>query len=47
MSIGTDDDIFQDFLLEAGEIIEQLGEQLVTLEADPENPYRCSTWESG
>lgn len=32
MAINTDDDILQDFLVEAGEIIEALGEQLVELE---------------
>ncbi|MFZ5594654.1 MAG: chemotaxis protein CheA [Pseudomonadota bacterium] len=32
MAINTDDDILQDFLVEAGEIVEALGEQLVELE---------------
>ncbi|MHB1239296.1 MAG: Hpt domain-containing protein, partial [Gammaproteobacteria bacterium] len=31
----TDDDILQDFLVEAGELLEQLGEQLVELEQRP------------
>jgi len=35
MAIGPDDDILQDFLVEAGEIQEQLGEQLVELERSP------------
>ncbi|MEQ6342100.1 MAG: chemotaxis protein CheA [Gammaproteobacteria bacterium] len=35
MAIDTDDDILQDFLVEAGEIIEKLGEQLVDLERRP------------
>lgn len=32
MTISADDDILQDFLIEASEILEQLGEQLVELE---------------
>ena len=35
MAIELDDEILQDFLVEAGEIIEQLGEQLVELEQSP------------
>lgn len=35
MALGPDDDILQDFLIEAGEIQEQLGEQLVELERSP------------
>ncbi|MEI6413523.1 MAG: chemotaxis protein CheA, partial [Pseudomonadota bacterium] len=35
MSINADDEILQDFLVEAGEILEQLGEQLVDLEQRP------------
>lgn len=35
MAIGPDDDLLQDFLIEAGEIQEQLGEQLVELERRP------------
>lgn len=35
MSIDADDDILQDFLVEAGEILEQLGEQLIELERSP------------
>lgn len=35
MSINLDDDILQDFLVEAGEIVEKLGEQLVSLEQSP------------
>ncbi|QPK62124.1 chemotaxis protein CheA [Methylomonas sp. LL1] len=35
MTIDQDDEILQDFLVEAGEIIELLGEQLVELEQSP------------
>ena len=35
MSFDADDEIVQDFLVEAGEILEQLGEQLVDLEQNP------------
>lgn len=37
MSIDVDDEILQDFLVEAGEILEQLGEQLVELERSPQD----------
>lgn len=37
MSFDTDDEILQDFLLEAGEILEQLSEQLVDLEQSPQD----------
>lgn len=37
MSIDFDDEILQDFLLEAGELLEDLGEQLVELEQAPED----------
>ncbi len=37
MSIDLDDEILQDFLVEAGEILELLGEQLVELENSPED----------
>lgn len=37
MSIDFDDEILQDFLLEAGELLEELGEQLVELEQAPED----------
>lgn len=37
MAIDLDDEILQDFLVEAGEIIEQLGEQLVELEQSPQD----------
>jgi len=37
MAIDLDDEILQDFLVEAGEILELLSEQLVELEADPED----------
>ncbi|MBA6326986.1 chemotaxis protein CheA [Colwellia sp. MB02u-6] len=37
MSFAQDDEILQDFLIEAGEILETLSEQLVELENDPEN----------
>lgn len=35
MSLDADDEILQDFLVEAAEIVEQLGEQLVDLEQGP------------
>ena len=35
--MSDDDEILQDFLVEAGEILEQLSEQLVDLERDPED----------
>ena len=34
MSFGADEEILQDFLVEAGEILELLSEQLVELKAD-------------
>lgn len=37
MSVDLDDEILQDFLVEAGEILELLGEQLVELEHSPED----------
>jgi two-component system chemotaxis sensor kinase CheA len=37
MAINADDEILQDFLLEAGEILEQLSEQLVDLEQSPDD----------
>ena len=37
MAIDLDDEILQDFLVEAGEILEQLGEQLVLLEQSPDD----------
>ncbi len=37
MAIDLNDEILQDFLVEAGEILEQLGEQLVELEHAPED----------
>ena len=37
MSIDTDDEILQDFLVEAGELLELLSEQLVALEQNPED----------
>ncbi|MFT5505512.1 MAG: two-component system chemotaxis sensor kinase CheA [Gammaproteobacteria bacterium] len=37
MSIDFNDEIMQDFLVEAGEILEQLNEQLVDLEQSPDN----------
>jgi two-component system chemotaxis sensor kinase CheA len=37
MAIDLDDEILQDFLVEAGEILELLGEQLVDLEQSPED----------
>ncbi|WP_416885836.1 chemotaxis protein CheA [Marinospirillum sp.] len=38
MSLDADQDILQDFLVEAGEILEQLSEQLVDLEQSPDDP---------
>ncbi len=37
MSVDLNDEILQDFLVEAGEILEQLGEELVELEQSPED----------
>ena len=37
MSFGEDDEILQDFLVEAGEILDQLSEQLVDLEQRPDD----------
>jgi len=37
MAIDLNDEILQDFLVEAGEILESLGEQLVELEQSPED----------
>ena len=37
MSFDVDEDILQDFLIEAGEILELLSEQLVQLENEPDN----------
>ena len=37
MSLDADDEILQDFLVEAAEIVEQLGEQLVDLEQQPDD----------
>ncbi|BFM11762.1 chemotaxis protein CheA [Simiduia litorea] len=37
MGFGDDDDILQDFLVEAGEILEKLSEQLVELERQPDD----------
>ncbi len=37
MSLDADDEILQDFLVEAGEILEQLNEQLVDLEQRPDD----------
>ncbi|MCU7852643.1 MAG: chemotaxis protein CheA [Candidatus Thiodiazotropha sp. (ex Monitilora ramsayi)] len=37
MSIDVNDEILQDFLVEAGEILEQLSEQLVDLEQQPDD----------
>jgi len=38
MAIDTDDEILQDFLVEAGEILEDLGNQLVDLEQNSDDP---------
>ncbi len=37
MSFEMDDEILQDFLIEAGEILEQMSEQLVDLERAPDD----------
>ena len=37
MGVDADDEILQDFLVEAGEILEQLSEQLVELESRPDD----------
>ncbi len=37
MSYELDDEILQDFLVEAGELLEQLGEQLIQLEQSPDD----------
>ena len=37
MAFDVDEDILQDFLVEAAEILEQLSEQLVDLEKQPED----------
>lgn len=37
MGFGDDEEILQDFLVEAGEILENLSEQLVELEQEPDN----------
>ena len=37
MSFGADEEILQDFLVEAGEILELLSEQLVELESSPDD----------
>ena len=37
MSFEADEEILQDFLIEAGEILEEMSEQLVALENEPEN----------
>jgi len=37
MSIDADEEILQDFLIEAGEILEEMSEQLVALENDPQD----------
>lgn len=37
MTLDVDEDILQDFLIEAGEILEQLSEQLVELEKQPDD----------
>ena len=37
MGFEADEEILQDFLVESGEILEQLSEQLVSLERNPED----------
>lgn len=43
MSLDADDEILQDFLVEASEILEQLNEQLVELEQSPNNASLLNT----
>jgi two-component system chemotaxis sensor kinase CheA len=43
MSFGADEEILQDFLVEAGEILEQLNEQLVELEHRPQDKDLLNT----
>ncbi len=43
MALDVDDEILQDFLIEAGEILEQLGEQLVDLEQRPQDVELLNT----
>ncbi|MCW8918220.1 MAG: chemotaxis protein CheA [Gammaproteobacteria bacterium] len=43
MSLDADDEILQDFLVEASEILEQLNEQLVELEQRPDNTDLLNT----
>ena len=43
MAIDLDDEILQDFLIEAGEILEQLNEQLVDLEQTPDDSDLLNT----
>ena len=43
MSLDADDEILQDFLVEAGEILEALSEQLVELENSPEDKDLLNT----
>ncbi|WP_022947881.1 chemotaxis protein CheA [Methylohalobius crimeensis] len=43
MAIDPNDEILQDFLIEAGEILEQMGEQLVALEDTPEDADLLNT----
>ena len=38
MSFDADEELLEDFLIEAGEILEQLSEQLVELENNPDDP---------
>lgn len=42
MSIGADDELLQDFLVEAGEILDGLGGQLLDLERDPADAERLN-----
>ena len=37
MALDADEEILQDFLVEAGEILEKLSEQLVDLEQNPDD----------
>ncbi len=43
MSFNEDDEILQDFLVEAGEILETLNEELVDLEKEPDNADKINS----
>ena len=43
MAIDLEDEILQDFLVEAGEILEELNEQLMELEQSPDDSDMLNT----